>query len=241
MKNNQKGFGALGLISVLVIVGLIAAVGWLVYDRQKTPELSSANNTKIDEASQQPTTICGNDWTTIEHTTIEFPEWKTKVSIDDELVAKSACKYEKVSGNSYSISTLDAITEQCTVYYRSLAIADPVVQIHRYLAAQSGLGNLFVDDNDDRTFAQYYESNKKSGTNYVESTAGKQKYYKVGDNFYLQSVSEIFDSVGYDQDKFTPGTQAFKIDETELKKNCPNVKAGFLKQFGDMTAKLKKV
>lgn len=35
MKANQKGFSVIEVLIVVVIVGLLGAVGWLVYDRQK--------------------------------------------------------------------------------------------------------------------------------------------------------------------------------------------------------------
>ena len=47
MKNNQKGFSAIELLIVIVIVGLIGAVGWLVYDRQKTAIESDSKSNKV--------------------------------------------------------------------------------------------------------------------------------------------------------------------------------------------------
>ena len=43
MKNNQKGFSVVEILIVIVVVGLLGAVGWLVYDRQKskTPDTSN--------------------------------------------------------------------------------------------------------------------------------------------------------------------------------------------------------
>lgn len=36
MKVNQKGFSVVEILIVIVVVGLVGAVGWLVYDRQKS-------------------------------------------------------------------------------------------------------------------------------------------------------------------------------------------------------------
>ncbi len=42
MKINQRGFGVIGILILTVVVGLLGAVGWLVYDRQK---LAKQDNT----------------------------------------------------------------------------------------------------------------------------------------------------------------------------------------------------
>lgn len=51
MKNNQKGFSVFEIITVIAIVGLLAVVGWLVYDRQK----SKTGDKPVTLASTQPT------------------------------------------------------------------------------------------------------------------------------------------------------------------------------------------
>jgi type II secretory pathway pseudopilin PulG len=50
MKVNQKGFGVVEILIILVIVGLLGAVGWLVYDRQK---IKTDNMTRANQTSQQ--------------------------------------------------------------------------------------------------------------------------------------------------------------------------------------------
>lgn len=60
MKQNQKGFGAVEILIVIVVVGLLGTVGWLVYDRQKTktpdskPAAQSSTQQK-ETAVTQPT------------------------------------------------------------------------------------------------------------------------------------------------------------------------------------------
>lgn len=49
MKANQKGFSVVEILIVIVVVGLLGAVGWLVYDRQKSktsepPKTSTTTN-----------------------------------------------------------------------------------------------------------------------------------------------------------------------------------------------------
>lgn len=50
MKKNQKGFGIVEVLIFVVIVGLLATTGWLVYDRQKSKSSNKPANT---QASQQ--------------------------------------------------------------------------------------------------------------------------------------------------------------------------------------------
>lgn len=53
MKFNQKGFSAVLLLLVIVVVGLIGAVGWVVYDRQKN---ITDNGEPSPQTSQQEQT-----------------------------------------------------------------------------------------------------------------------------------------------------------------------------------------
>lgn len=49
MKANQKGFSVVEMLIVIVVVGLLGAVGWLIYDRQK----SKADNKDIAALTSQ--------------------------------------------------------------------------------------------------------------------------------------------------------------------------------------------
>lgn len=60
MKKNQKGFSAVEVIVVIVIVGLLGAVGWLVYDRQKSTSVNSSSSDASANPAQptiQPKTV----------------------------------------------------------------------------------------------------------------------------------------------------------------------------------------
>ena len=46
MKRNQKGFTAVGILIIVVVIGLIGVIGWLVYDRQKSPKSTVADTQK---------------------------------------------------------------------------------------------------------------------------------------------------------------------------------------------------
>jgi Prokaryotic N-terminal methylation motif len=53
MKNNQKGFSIFEILIVIVILFLIGAVSWLVYDRQKSKSSANKVSTKIDVSDQK--------------------------------------------------------------------------------------------------------------------------------------------------------------------------------------------
>jgi len=52
MKNNQKGFSIALVLMVVVVVGLIGAVGWLVYDRQNNNRVINNPATGLDTNKQ---------------------------------------------------------------------------------------------------------------------------------------------------------------------------------------------
>lgn len=51
IKNNQAGFSSTVIILVMVIVVLIAAVGWLVYDRNHGKHSRTSTSTTVSESS----------------------------------------------------------------------------------------------------------------------------------------------------------------------------------------------
>jgi len=38
MRKNQKGFGAVGILIVLLVIALIGGIGWYIYDKNHTPK-----------------------------------------------------------------------------------------------------------------------------------------------------------------------------------------------------------
>lgn len=54
MKSNQKGFSVVEILIVIVVVGLLGAAGWLVYDRQKskTDTTQTTQQTSVAKESE---------------------------------------------------------------------------------------------------------------------------------------------------------------------------------------------
>lgn len=57
MKVNQRGFGVVEIVVVIVMVGLLGAVGWLVHDRQKikteNKDMAAQTSVQTDEQAKQ--------------------------------------------------------------------------------------------------------------------------------------------------------------------------------------------
>lgn len=56
MKVNQKGFSVVEILIVIVVVGLLGAVGWLVYDRQTNKDSSKESTVQQESKTEKQTT-----------------------------------------------------------------------------------------------------------------------------------------------------------------------------------------
>ena len=53
MKSNQKGFSVIEILLVIIIVGLVGAVGWQVYDRQNNNSGTTSKDTNTQVSQQE--------------------------------------------------------------------------------------------------------------------------------------------------------------------------------------------
>jgi len=87
MKSNQKGFSVVEILIVIFVVGLLGAVGWLVYDRQNsTPKSLDAVLSKIRNDAKK---------------TFTNANFEPKYDWSAEL---SPTSFNKVDGYDYSVS-----------------------------------------------------------------------------------------------------------------------------------------
>lgn len=56
MKINHKGFSVVEILAVVAVVGLLGAVGWLVYDRQKNKDSNSQTTAQTSQQEQKKET-----------------------------------------------------------------------------------------------------------------------------------------------------------------------------------------
>lgn len=100
MKQNQKGFGAVEILVVIVVVGLLGTVGWLVYDRQKSPKqnntVQQSSNTSTQEKAKPST-----DTQVAQATYLTLEDFKVRIPLGDKT---SKLKLGKVGASSYSES-----------------------------------------------------------------------------------------------------------------------------------------
>ncbi len=70
MKSDQKGFGVVEILLIVVVMGLIGIVGWIVYDRKDSDNESPANsvNTQSSQQDQDNTseTVTESDVKTVD-------------------------------------------------------------------------------------------------------------------------------------------------------------------------------
>lgn len=132
MKRNEKGFGAVELLVIIVVIGLIGAVGWLVYDRQKskqnnaetTQQPSSAQPVAKNDTKQEADTLINPGWKryTSERLKISFEypsDWYVNESSEDTIsVSTHQGEYNKgTMPSGYQNYNIRPLTGQAKAYY----------------------------------------------------------------------------------------------------------------------------
>lgn len=114
MKKYQQGFSAVELILIIVVLGLVVAVGWLVYDRQdsKDTETNDESSSEVEQKTEQETTA--------QSASYQLPEgWleTTCDSVDSKAVLASPNSDVALDcddrTNSILVSMYDAGKEAC--------------------------------------------------------------------------------------------------------------------------------
>src|SRR5260221_387918 len=108
MKNNQKGFGALEGLLVLVIVGLLGFVGWYVWHSKNNVNktFSTAASTSAAASPAKKTT---QQTTNTNPSYLVITEWGLRV----QLTSAIEDAYYKVLGNSVDLSLKSLENTQC--------------------------------------------------------------------------------------------------------------------------------
>lgn len=102
MKFNQKGFSAVEILVVIVVIGLLGAVGWLVYDRQNNkssetpdtkPSTSITQNSPADKNEELPASKLKYDKGSY---AFLYPDtWAVDNTNQDDSVVLKAADYKK--------------------------------------------------------------------------------------------------------------------------------------------------
>lgn len=124
MNKNQKGFSVVEVLVVVIIVGLIGAVGWLVYDRQKEPQDAAQNNqstaqTPVEQTEASTEKDPYEGWKTYENSapafSFKYPgDWKTKAETSNDY------KYINIESPDYVLkeASADQFCAQVTSGYK---------------------------------------------------------------------------------------------------------------------------
>lgn len=200
MNSNQKGFSVVEILIIIVVVGLLGAVGWLVYDRQNSKEskeqaITSQNNTQTTqetaaftdchtEVDKVTKTLDSGmtlyEWKTVEHTKVVLSDWNVAITLPESMVGKAVCRY---TSNGYELSTKAVVNDdKCVTYYRTDELASEGVQLWKYPATTAAEGQISGAAG---TLEDYYKAHKASDGNYFTDPGAGRNYYKVGDSFYV--------------------------------------------------------
>ncbi len=74
MKIDEKGFSVAELLIMVLVVGLIGAVGWLVYDRQKSKTADKTSTNTTSQANNKTEEIVDKyaNWSTYKDDYVSF-------------------------------------------------------------------------------------------------------------------------------------------------------------------------
>lgn len=97
MKINQKGFGAVEVIIVLVVVGLIGGAGWYVW--QKNKDNDSTKTTQNDRPSKSENKPAEQSQQTSASNFLVLTDFNAKIPLDDKT---SGLKLGAVKQSAYS-------------------------------------------------------------------------------------------------------------------------------------------
>lgn len=91
MKNNENGFGALGIVVLVLVAGLISTAGWLVYDRQNIEKanIESGTSQTAEDSSQETTDDENNEQPS------EVANFSKKVTLPNEETTTLSFDYPK--------------------------------------------------------------------------------------------------------------------------------------------------
>jgi prepilin-type N-terminal cleavage/methylation domain-containing protein len=115
MKVNQKGFSVVEILVVIVVVGLLGAVGWLVHDRQKSKTDNRQASTTVTTPAKTPHAETPNQpqsnqsqvsYLAVKEWGVKIPQTSTgnvisyQISADDKNMANFVSSGQKALGGS---------------------------------------------------------------------------------------------------------------------------------------------
>lgn len=113
LNNRQSGFGAVGIILIILVVGVIAASGAFVVSRHNKHDASAASNTAAPTPPPLPPSAVSNPVTTSPVTSsVAISEWGIKAPYSGSLALSYVMSTDGTSA-SFSSSQLSKLSADC--------------------------------------------------------------------------------------------------------------------------------
>lgn len=158
MKKDQSGFSVVEVLVILVIVSLVGAVGWLVYNRQKTTQ----------QAQKNPETVIKN---------VE----PTKVPVDETENWASFTPNSKL----YTVKLPDGWTflhqnDECDCLYSQTMNfkAGAPATVGKTQGGRDGINGFFIVADDRDMSSERFQNIEKQGTITAGDLEGTKYYYE---------------------------------------------------------------
>lgn len=169
INKNQLGFGTVEIILVVVIIGLLGAVGWFVYDKNKT-ETTPASSTVTT-----PTTTPTTETTTPTDTTkyLVVKEWGVKIPLSSD-----------VSGLYYEISTNKVGSFRTTGLDK---LGTKGCKSNSIIVARGKANDIPPNETDstESNFKDYYDGAVREDDSPNSTTTTRDIHLKIGNYYYV--------------------------------------------------------
>jgi hypothetical protein len=165
-KRNQKGFGLVGVLAVVLAVGIIGAGGWLVYKNHN--KKSVASDTSVSSQTSSKQTLSNSSQTQQTATQyLDIKEWGVKIPLSSQIadayyVVPSGISNDadgKPSGVYLSTKSLNESCGDASAGNTNISIKDAVGGIVRVLPTDTDpvTGKLYMQlDPSGVTLGDYY-------------------------------------------------------------------------------------
>ena len=128
MKSNPKGFSVVVVLIVIIIVGLLGAVGWLIYDRQKTKTSEQPKTAQVEETKKDSETLKLSEYKNDElGLSLSYPaKWGTASLADGPLSKFQSGKYKQLSFSKVVNISINFVTGPYSSPLDACGYDDPV-------------------------------------------------------------------------------------------------------------------
>jgi prepilin-type N-terminal cleavage/methylation domain-containing protein len=198
MKANQKGFSFAEILIVLVVVGLLGAVGWFVYGRQnnKTSETTETLNSQATAPQKEKTseaeTVKQFDATSFSLNTNKLPKGWTVTSntADIVILTLDKCFIEAIKENDAKLSS-----SRQTDGVQSLLVANDKTSSKGYVVTGKGTSTLSVSKSSGSEKVTSYEFlwDLPDGGNPFRYS----RIYSVQDGYYISLRRSCSSEAGF--------------------------------------------